>query len=253
MSQHRNISMIPERSSMIKNHSILAIIPARGGSKGLLRKNIRPIAGKPLIAWTIEEAKKSKYIDRLILSSEDDEIIETAKKYGCEVPFVRPEELAQDTSPSIDIVLHAIENLQTNYDYICLLQPTSPLRNVKDIDGCIEMCVNKKAPSCASISEVKKHPHFMFTIGKNGFMEPIFKQFGAIRRQDLPKYYNINGAVYVNEISNILKTKQFINKKTLGYIMDSENSMDIDTEMDLSFCEFIKHKIQKKDLRNSFE
>lgn len=121
---------------------ILAIIPARGGSKGVPRKNIRDLAGKPLIAWTIEEAKKSKYITRLILSSEDEEIIEAAKKYGCEVPFVRPIELAQDNTPGIEPVLHAIEKCP-GYDYVLLLQPTSPLRTVEDIDGCIEFLLNK--------------------------------------------------------------------------------------------------------------
>ena len=128
---------------MLNGKTILAIIPARGGSKGIPRKNIKPLAGKPLIAWTIEEAKKSKYIDRLILSSEDEEIIRIAKKWGCEVPFVRPKEFAEDETSGIEPILHAIETLSEKYDYVCLLQPTSPLRTVNDIDGCIKKCIDR--------------------------------------------------------------------------------------------------------------
>ncbi len=113
---------------MIAGKTVLAIIPARGGSKGVPRKNIRLLAGKPLIVWTIDEAKKSKYIDRFILSSEDDEIIKIAREYGCEVPFKRPIELAQDDTPGIEPVIHAINTLEDKYDYVVLLQPTSPLR-----------------------------------------------------------------------------------------------------------------------------
>jgi CMP-N,N'-diacetyllegionaminic acid synthase len=120
---------------MFEGKTILAIVPARGGSKGVPRKNIRLLAGKPLIAWTIDEAKKSRYIDRLILSSEDDEIIEVAREFGCEIPFKRPDELAQDDTPGIESVIHAINTLEEKYDFVVLLQPTSPLRTVEDIDG----------------------------------------------------------------------------------------------------------------------
>nr|HPK54819.1 acylneuraminate cytidylyltransferase family protein [Smithellaceae bacterium] len=117
---------------MIQGKTVLAIIPARGGSKGIPRKNITNLAGKPLIAWTIEEAKKSKYIDRLILSSEDNEIIQVAKEWGCEVPFIRPRELAEDDTLGIEPVLHALNTIKKKYDYVVLLQPTSPLRSVDD-------------------------------------------------------------------------------------------------------------------------
>ena len=121
---------------MIEGKKVLAVIPARGGSNGVPRKNIIDVGGKPLIAWTIEEARKSKYIDRLILSSDDREIIEIAKRWGCEVPFEQPAEMARDGTPGIAPVLHAIEMLP-DYDYVVLLQPTSPLRQVEDVDGCI--------------------------------------------------------------------------------------------------------------------
>jgi len=129
---------------MINNKTILTIIPARGGSKGVKRKNVRNLAGKPLIAWTIEAAKNSKYLDRVVLSSEDKEIIKIAKEYGCEVPFVRSKELAKDDTPGIDVVLHALNMIRERYNYVVLLQPTSPLRTECHIDECIELCVKKK-------------------------------------------------------------------------------------------------------------
>ena len=146
---------------MISGKSILAIIPARGGSKGIPRKNIKLLAGKPLIAWTIDEAKKSIYIDRLILSSEDEEIIRIAKEWGCEAPFIRPAELAEDNTPGIDVVIHAIDALKEKYDYLVLLQPTSPLRKVEDIDRCIETCIDRNVPACISVSETMNHPYWM--------------------------------------------------------------------------------------------
>ena len=153
---------------MIKDKTVLAIIPARGGSKGVPLKNIRDVGGKPLIAWTIMEGKKSKYIDRLILSSEDERIINVAKKLGCEVPFTRPSSLAQDETPSIDVIVHAVQTIPEKYDYIVLLQPTSPLRKVTDIDNCIEQCLQKNAKACVSVTEPEKSPFWMYKIDENG-------------------------------------------------------------------------------------
>lgn len=225
---------------MINNKTVLAIIPARGGSKGVLRKNIREVGGKPLIAWTIEEAKKSKYIDRLILSSENNEIIQVAKEWGCEVPFIRPAELAQDDTPGIEPVIHAIVTLKEKYDYVVLLQPTSPLRKVEDIDGCIKLCVSRSAKSCVSVTEPDKSPYWMYTLDKEGKMLPVLgadKEF--LRRQDLPKVYSLNGAVYVSECDWLLKHKSLITGETLAYKMAKEDSVDIDTEMDLKLFELL--------------
>lgn len=217
---------------------ILAIIPARGGSKGLPRKNIRKLAGKPLIAWTIAEAKKSKYINRLILSSEDDEIIEVAKQYGCEVPFKRPEELAQDDTSGIEPVLHAIQQCP-GYDYIVLLQPTSPLRTVKDIDGCIEKLLYSDADFCVSVTVPEKSPYWMYTL-ENERMIPLLSKDQLIdRRQDLPKSYALNGAIYVAKVSRFIEKKSFIAENTLAYIMSNENSFDIDTLIDFKICEYL--------------
>src|SRR5271157_3678171 len=139
---------------MIQNQSVLALIPARGGSKGVPRKNLREIAGKPLIAWAIEAGRQSRYIDRLILSSEDPEIMAQARSWGCEVPFVRPAELARDDTPGMEPVLHALTALPEEYDYVVVLQPTSPLRLAEDIDGCLETCLRQEAPACVTVAEV---------------------------------------------------------------------------------------------------
>lgn len=218
---------------MINGRKVLAIIPARGGSKGVPRKNIREVAGRPLIAWTIEEAKKSKYIDRLILSSEDAEIIQVAQSYGCEVPFVRPAALAQDATPGIDPVLDTMERLP-NYAFVVLLQITSPLRSVTDIDGCIEHCVANLANACVSITQVEQSPYWMYTLGNNGMMTALMPTDTTYaRRQDLPSVYTLNGAVYVANCDWLRKHKTFLTPETLGFIMPQERSLDIDTELDL--------------------
>ena len=225
---------------MIKGKSILAIIPARGGSKGIPRKNIRMLAGKPLIAWTIEEAKKSKYIDRLILSSEDDEIIKVAKEWGCEVPFIRPVELAKDDTPGIETVLHAIKSLNGEYDYIVLLQPTSPMRLVDDIDCCIEVCVFSKAMSCVSVTEVNQHPFWMYTIDSSGYLYPIMQHKNETNcRQDLPSVYVLNGAVYIAENDFLENKKTFLTAMTKAYVMTKKRSVDIDEDIDLELCEIL--------------
>ena len=217
---------------------ILAIIPARGCSKGVPRKNIRDLAGKPLIAWTIEEAKKSRYIDRLILSSEDDEIIEVAKQYGCEVPFKRPLELAQDDTPGIEPVLHAIEQCP-GYDYVVLLQPTSPLRTVEDIDGCIEKLLNSDADFCVSVTEPEKSPYWMYTLEEERMVPLLSQEELVTRRQDLPKVYALNGAVYIGKVTELIESKSFLAITTIAYEMTKEHSIDIDTQIDFTLCELI--------------
>jgi N-acylneuraminate cytidylyltransferase len=230
---------------LIKKKKILAVITARGGSKGLPRKNILEVSDKPLIVWTIEEAKKSKYIDRLILSSEDAEIIKVAKKWGCDVPFVRPTELAQDDTPGIDPILHAIKMLP-GFDYVVLLQPTSPLRKINDIDGCIKFSINKKLNICVSVSEARKSPYWMFSLDKRGRMAPIIKTNKSIfRRQDLPEVYAINGAVYCAKIGWLLKVKSFVTDETVAYVMPAERSLDIDSETDLMLADILLRKRPK--------
>ncbi|WP_246605607.1 acylneuraminate cytidylyltransferase family protein [Sphaerospermopsis torques-reginae] len=227
---------------MIQGKTVLAIIPARGGSKGVTRKNIRPVGQKPLIAWTIEAAKQSHYLDRLILSSEDEEIIKVAKEWGCEVPFQRPMELAEDDTPGIAPVLHALEVLP-GYDYVVLLQPTSPLRQVNDIDGCIKKCIAAQASGCVSVTEVTENPYWMYTITENGLMEQLIKiDQSFLRRQDLPRVYKLNGAVYVAQCDWLKESKSFLSHDTLAYVMPLHRSLDIDSELDLDMAELIIEK-----------
>lgn len=224
---------------MIEDKTILAIIPARGGSKGVPRKNIRVVAGKPLMAWTIEEALKSKYIDRIIVSTDDDEIAATAKEWGAEVPFMRPAALSTDNAPGIEPVIHAI-NMLPQYEYVIVLQPTSPLRTVDDIDGSIELCFAKRAKCCVSVVEPDKSPYWMLTLGKNGKVLPLFpNQTFVSRRQDLPAVYALNGAIYIAKSEYILRSKTFIDVDMALYIMTKDVSVDIDTEYDLLTVEHL--------------
>ncbi|WP_199616745.1 acylneuraminate cytidylyltransferase family protein [Paenibacillus alkalitolerans] len=218
---------------MIGGRRILTVIPARGGSKGIPRKNLYRVAGKPLIAWTIEEAKKSKFIDRLIVSSDDEEIMETAVRYGCEAPFRRPNQLAKDETPGVEPILHAVEEI-SGYDYVVLLQPTSPLRTVSDIDGCLELCVGSRSASCVSVTETEENPYWMFRINEDNRMLPVLPEgSGFTRRQDLPPCYVLNGAVYVSEITALLKNKSFLHEDTVAYRMPRERSLDIDDMEDI--------------------
>ncbi|WP_046174416.1 acylneuraminate cytidylyltransferase family protein [Domibacillus indicus] len=224
---------------MIENKKILAIIPARGGSKGVPRKNIRELAGKPLIAWTIEAAKQSVYIDRCIISSDDEEIIEIARQYECEVPFVRPAALAQDDTPGIEPILHALSEL-AGYDIVMLLQPTSPLRTTEDIDRCIETMIINEASVCVSVTEPDKSPFWMYTTTDDNQMRPLIPQENpAVRRQDLSAVYVLNGAVYVAETDWLIKTKSFLTDETTAYLMPKQRSFDIDTDEDFLLCEFM--------------
>ncbi|MDD3893896.1 MAG: acylneuraminate cytidylyltransferase family protein [Syntrophomonadaceae bacterium] len=227
---------------MLEGKKILGIIPARGGSRRLPRKNIRMFAGKPLIAWTIEEAGKSQIIDRLIVSSEDKEIIEVAARWGAEVPFIRPAELARDETPGIAPVIHAIQTLKENYDYIVLLQPTSPLRTVGDIDECIRYCIRRAAPVCASVSIIKGHTGWMFTLDDNNCMTPLLPEANPGNcLKDLPVYM-LNGAIFMARTEYLLKQTGFVTAATLAYIMPVERSLDVDTELDFCFGEFIKSR-----------
>lgn len=225
---------------MYAGKSFLGIIPARGGSKGVPRKNIRMLAGKPLIAWTIEQARQSQYLDRCIVSTEDEEIRSIAEKYGGDVPFLRPTQLAQDDTPSIAPVLHAMHILP-KYDYVVLLQVTSPLRSVEDIDQAISYCLDHQADSCVSVVEAGTSPYWMYTMAKDGHMNPVLPMAkeASYQRQKLPKVYQLNGAVYVASQSFLMKEKDFQNEKTLGYIMPENRSFDIDTLLDFRIAEIL--------------
>lgn len=228
---------------MYKNKKILALIPARGGSKGIPRKNIKPLLGKPLIAWTIEQGKRSKYIDRIIISTEDEEIAEISKKYGAQAPFLRPKELATDETKGIDVVLHTIEWMKRNnesFDLIMLLQPVSPLRTSEDIDKAVELLFSKNAMAIISVCEVDHHPYWVNRLPENGCMENFLKPEVMNKgRQELTTFYRLNGAIYLAYCDYIAKQKGFFGNESFAYIMPKERSVDIDDEMDFILAEFL--------------
>ena len=226
---------------MYKDKKILAIVPARGGSKRLPKKNLMDLAGKPLIAYSIEAAKNSQYIDDVIMSSESQEILSVAKKYGAQTPFVRPKELAEDASRSIDVVIHAIKTLTQSYDAVILLQPTSPLRTSEDIDGAIEMFYNKHATSVIGVCEMEHSPLWANTLDESMSMEGFLDdKYNNARSQDLPVYYRINGAFYMSKTQSVLENETFfVQKNIYAYLMSQEDSVDIDTKLDFIVAEAI--------------
>lgn len=228
---------------MYKGKRILGLIPARGGSKGIPRKNIINLCGKPLINYTIEAGKNSKYIDYLIVSTDDLEIADIARQAGADVPFIRPSELATDTAKTVDTVIHAINFLKTKelyFDTMVLLQPTQPLRDSNDIDLAIELYSKNSFISLASVSPVSDHPLLIRSIDSNR-LHPLLSANSTCRRQDMPKYYRVNGCIYINNVFEINENTSF-NDNPLPYIMETSHSVDIDDEIDLVMAEFYINK-----------
>lgn len=226
---------------MIDGNRVLGLITARGGSKGLPGKNLIDLAGRPLIAWTIEAARGSLYIDRLILSSDDPAIIAVAGEWGCEAPFVRPAELAGDDTPSVPVILHALDALDETFDLLVLLQPTSPLRATEDIDACIGRCRPGGAPACVSVCEPETSPYWTYAMDAGGHLRPLVTPPGGSlpsRRQDLPPAYTLNGAVYAARVPWFRERRAFLGPETVGQAMPPERSVDIDTEADLKMALF---------------
>jgi len=235
---------------MYNSFKILALVPAIGGSKGLPRKNIKPLCGKPLIAWTIETAKASRYLDKIVVSTDDKEIAGIAISYGAEVPFSRPTELATDNAKIIDVVLHIINWLENNgelYDLIVLLQPTSPLRLSTDIDSAIKMIFQKSAKSIVSVCEVEHHPYLSNQLPENGCMKDFLRcEVINTNRQELPTFFRLNGAIYIAYCNYLKKQKTFFGKDTYAYIMPRERSIDIDSETDFNLAELLINKMRKQ-------
>lgn len=230
---------------MLNGKTFLAIIPARGGSKRLPGKNILELAGKPLVAWSIEAGLRSKYIDKVIVTSDDEEILGIAKKFGSET-IKRPIELASDTTTSFAAVKHTIDNVE-KYDYIVLLQPTSPLRTFRHIDEAVELLEHKRADAIVSVCEMDHSPLWSNTLSDddnmNGFLSNDIKN---VRSQDLEKYYRLNGAIYICEIDRLLDEKSFfIEDDIFAYRMDRESSVDIDEEIDFLIARTL---IQKQNI-----
>jgi len=220
---------------MIDGLSVLALIPARGGSKGIPGKNIAPLAGRPLIHWTIAAARNSKFIDRVILSSDDEAISAAARAAGCDVPFVRAAELATDEASSMDVVLDALARTP-GYDIVVLLQPTSPLRVAEDIDGCLVEMLRSDAPCCVSVQAAANHPYLTYRLDDQAslmaYASPPVGQ--NLRRQDLPAAWCLNGAVYAARTPWLQAQRNFLSSETRGYPMPTDRSIDIDTPADLA-------------------
>lgn len=225
-------------------NSFVGLITARGGSKGIPKKNVKELCGKPLIAWTIEAALRCKGLQRLILSTDDEEIAAISRRWGADVPFLRPAVLAQDSSPHIDTLLHAIEWLREHEghvpDYIVLLQPTSPLRTSEDIDAGIAIAQQHSAPAVVSVCEVKPHPYLSCKLAGDGTLYPLMTtDLGDPRRQDLPAAYAPNGALYVNKTMSLLNDQTFLPAGTLPYLMPPKRSIDVDTDWDFELAELV--------------
>jgi CMP-N-acetylneuraminic acid synthetase len=223
---------------MHQNQSFLAVIPARGGSKRLPRKNVLDLAGKPLISWSIEAALDCSSLDEVMVTTDDDEIAEVAKRHGAKVPFLRPEYLASDTATSFDAIKHAIdyyrEELGKNFDFVVLLQPTSPLRNSHNISEAIKLLVEKNADAVISVCEVDHSPLWMNTLPVDHSMEKFLREeVKNVRSQDLPQNYRLNGAIYICRTERLLEAKTFfISKNIFAYIMSKDTSIDIDDGFD---------------------
>jgi len=230
-----------------RKKKFLAIITARGGSKSIPKKNIKKLAGKPLIKYTLEAAKKSKLLNRYIVSTDDKEIADYCKRRGAEVPFMRPKYLATDTAKSLDVLVHAVKYLEKKEgyrpDYIITLQPTSPLRTSQDIDNSIKLILkNKEADSLVSVIPIQNthHPYKVMTF--NGKYLNQYKKGRVIRRQDLPEFYARNSAIYITKYDILMKDKKIIGNKCLPYFMPKERSIDIDDKFDWGIAKFLLKK-----------
>ncbi len=229
---------------------IIGVIPARGCSKCIPRKNIKILQGKPLVAYTIEEAKKSKYLTHLVVSTEDEEIKNISLKYGAEVPFLRPEELATDDALAIPTVQHTVITIEKikniKYDYVIMLQPTAPLRKTEDIDKALAMLIEADADGVISVLDVDNwHPMKMKKFDENSYL--IDYQTPPVEnppRQILPKVYMVNGAIYAAKRDVFMEKNTFKGEKCLGYIMPPDRSVNIDIEIDFLIAEYY---LRKKD------
>jgi len=233
---------------MIENKKILAIIPARSGSKGIPQKNIKSFLGKPLITRTIQETNKSRFIDKTIVSTDSEEIANLAKSNGAEAPFIRPEEYSTDNSLAKDVILHTLDWITHNqepFHYFIYLQPTSPFRTSVHIDSALKKLIRSRASSMVAVKEVKEHPKLMKIIDRDGFLFNLMNYSKKdINRQDFENLFLINGALYISKCDVFIKHKSFYEKECMPFIMDEFSSIDLDTLEDWNFAEYIgKHSL----------
>lgn len=224
----------------------IAIIPARSGSKGLKDKNIKPINGKPLIAYSIEAALKSGCFDTVMVSTDSEEYADIAKKYGAEVPFFRSAEMSNDTAGSFDVVREVLRKYAETgekFDSVCLLQPTSPLRASEDISNAYNELYTKNIDAVTSVCEVDHSPLWTMTLDESRSLNEFRKGIASSTpRQKLAKYYRLNGAIYIRRINYVGNTVSLLDQSEAAYIMDRRKSVDIDTVEDFEYAEFLIKK-----------
>jgi len=224
---------------------VLGLIPARGQSKGIPRKNIWPLAGKPLLAYTAEAALLSRRLSRVILSTDDEEIAAVGRNCGLEVPFLRPEELATDGAPTIGVVQHAIRYLQSagsTFQAVMVLQPTNPLREAADIDGAVDLLRETGADSVIAFVDVgEKHPARMKSIDGEGRVHnlPFNETQEGLARQQLPKLYLREGSIYLTRIPVVMESGSLQGSDCRAWIIEPERACNIDTQLDMEWAEFL--------------
>lgn len=223
---------------------ILGLIPARGGSKGVPRKAVRAMAGKPLIGWTVEAALAADRLDRVMVTSEDAEIIAVAREFGADVPFARPAALSADDTPGMEPVIHALSWLEREEGClptsVMLLQPTSPLRTADDIDAAIRLADERAADSVVSVTEAADHPWWTKRVDGEGRLHDFVEQAGdAVRRQELPDAFALNGAIYLARRKLLLRDRSWYFERTFAYVMPPERSLDIDTPWDFELADLV--------------
>jgi CMP-N-acetylneuraminic acid synthetase len=222
----------------------IGLICARGGSKGLSRKNLRPLGGKPLLGWAIEIARKCPCIDRVVVSTEDEEIAALAKTFGAEVPFVRPSELARDDSAELPVWQHAIRTLGSldnkAPEVLVNLPTTSPLRAVEDVEGCVENLIQNHADLCITVRQAQRNPYFNMVKLENGWASLVIPPLTAtFRRQDAPIVFDMTTVAYAARCEYVLRTSNLLDGKVRATVVPDERAVDIDTESDLAFAEFL--------------
>ncbi|WP_244958509.1 acylneuraminate cytidylyltransferase family protein [Pseudoalteromonas fuliginea] len=219
---------------------VIAVIPARGGSKRLPNKNVLPLQGMPLIAWTIEAAKKSKYIDDILVSTDDAKIANIAISHSAKVPELRPKELSTDNATTNDVILYTLNKYGTDADIVVILQPTSPFRSHEHIDESLELLIDKSGTSVVSVTECEHPPLWANTLPDSGSMNNFLKRSSQFRSQDLQTFYRLNGAIYIYKIKELLDEKSMsYTNGTYAYKMQQKHSIDIDTKIDFDWAEFL--------------
>lgn len=221
---------------MIGDRRVLAIVPARGGSKGIPGKNLRTIGGVSLLHRAIGVALESTYVDRVVVTSDDESILRHAEEISEAGTLLRPAELAADDSAMWPVVVHALDHCEPA-ELVVLLQPTSPLRLSADVDEAIELLHDRGVASVVSVSPVTKSPYWMYSVTGDGRMKPILPPTGATSRQQLPEVHVVNGAVYVVDAEHLRRTHRFVDDETLAMVMPTERSVDVDTPLDLAIAE----------------